>query len=58
MNAEAFLKKLVTEVEPNATVVGVGQRVGAYHASVVGTTRRRRDVRARWRRRHGGGARG
>jgi FAD synthase len=40
MNAEAFLKKLVTEVEPNATVVGVEQRVGAYHASVVGTTRR------------------
>jgi hypothetical protein len=38
MNAEAFLKKLVTEVEPNATVVGVEQRVGAYHASVVGTT--------------------
>jgi hypothetical protein len=38
MNAEAFLKKLVTEVEPNATVVGVEQRAGAYHASVVGTT--------------------
>jgi hypothetical protein len=38
MNAEAFLKKLVTEVEPNATVVGVEQRAGAYHVSVAGTT--------------------
>ena len=38
MNAEAFLTKLVTEIEPNATVVGVEQRTGGYHVSVAGTT--------------------
>ena len=38
MDAESFLKNLVTEIEPNATVVGVEQREGAYHVSVAGTT--------------------
>ena len=38
MNAEAFLKNLVTKIEPNATVVGVEQRAGAYHVYVAGTT--------------------
>jgi len=38
MDAESFLKNLVTEIEPNATVIGVEQREGAYHVSVAGTT--------------------
>ena len=36
--AKEALKNLVTEIEPNATVVGVEQREGAYHVSVAGTT--------------------
>ena len=38
MNADTFLRNLVTEIEPNATVVGIEQRAGAYHVSVAGTT--------------------
>jgi hypothetical protein len=38
MDAEAFLKNLVTEIEPNATVVGIEQRERTYHVSVTGTT--------------------
>jgi hypothetical protein len=38
MNADTFLRSLVTEIEPNATVVGIEQREGAYHVSVAGTT--------------------
>jgi hypothetical protein len=38
MNADTFLRNLVTEIEPNATVVGIEQREGAYHVSVAGTT--------------------
>ena len=38
MNADTFLRDLVTEVEPNATVVGIEEREGAYHVRVAGTT--------------------
>lgn len=38
MNADTFLRNLVTEIEPNATVVGIEEREGAYHVSVAGTT--------------------
>ena len=38
MNAETFIKNLVTDVEPNATVVGIEEREGVYHVSVAGTT--------------------
>ena len=38
MNADLFLRNLVTEIEPNATVVGIEEREGAYHVSVAGTT--------------------
>jgi hypothetical protein len=38
MNSETFLENLVTQVEPNATVVGIEQREGVYHVSVAGTT--------------------
>jgi len=38
MNADTFLRSLVREIEPNATVVGIEQREGAYHVSVAGTT--------------------
>jgi hypothetical protein len=38
MNADTFLRNLVTEIDPNATVVGIEQRDGAYHVSVAGTT--------------------
>ena len=38
MNADTFLRNLVTEIEPNATVVGIEQRGDAYHVSVAGTT--------------------
>ena len=38
MNADTFLRDLVTEIEPNATVVGIEERDGAYHVSVAGTT--------------------
>jgi hypothetical protein len=38
MNADTFLKNLVTEIEPNATVVSIEEREGAYHVSVAGTT--------------------
>jgi hypothetical protein len=38
MNAETFLRDLVTQIEPNATVVGIEERQGAYHVSVAGTT--------------------
>jgi len=35
MNAETFIKNLVTEIEPNATVVGIEESQGAYHVSVI-----------------------
>jgi len=38
MSAETFIKNLVTEIEPNATVVGIEESQGAYHVSVAGTT--------------------
>ena len=38
MNAETILRDLVTRLEPNATVVGIEERQGAYHVSVAGTT--------------------
>ena len=38
MNSETFLKNLVTQIEPNATVVSVEQREEVYHVSVAGTT--------------------
>ena len=38
MNTDMFLRNLVTEIEPNATVVGIEEREGAYHVSVAGTT--------------------
>ena len=38
MNADTFLKSLLTEVEPNATVVGIEETESAYHVSVAGTT--------------------
>ena len=38
MNADTFLRDLVTEIEPNATVVGIEQRADTYHVSVAGTT--------------------
>jgi hypothetical protein len=38
MNADTFLKGLVTEIAPNATVVDIEQRGDAYHVSVAGTT--------------------
>jgi hypothetical protein len=38
MNAETFLRDLVTQIEPNATIVGIEERQGAYHVSVAGTT--------------------
>jgi hypothetical protein len=38
MNADTFLRNLVTEIEPNATVVVIEEREGAYHVSVAGTT--------------------
>ena len=38
MNADTFLRDLVTQLEPNATVVGIEERDGAYHVRVAGTT--------------------
>ena len=38
MNADTFLRDLVTAIEPNATVVGIEERENAYHVSVAGTT--------------------
>jgi hypothetical protein len=38
MNAETFIKNLVTEIEPNATVVGIEESQDGYHVSVAGTT--------------------
>jgi hypothetical protein len=38
MNADAFLRGLVTEVEPNATVVAIEEGPRTYHVSVAGTT--------------------
>lgn len=38
MSADTFLRNLVTEVEPNATVVGIEEAPGTYHVSITGTT--------------------
>ena len=38
MNHDTFLRDLVTSLEPNATVVAIEERDGAYHVSVAGTT--------------------
>ncbi|HEV8585669.1 MAG TPA: hypothetical protein VGT02_11930 [Methylomirabilota bacterium] len=38
MNADIFLRDLVTRVEPNATVVAIEERDGEYHVSLAGTT--------------------
>jgi hypothetical protein len=38
MNADAFLRELVTRLEPNATVIAVEERDGEYHVSLAGTT--------------------
>jgi len=38
MNADTFLKNLLTELEPNATVVGIEECESGYHVSVAGTT--------------------
>jgi len=38
MNADTFLRTLVTEIEPNASVVGIEERGDSYHVSVAGTT--------------------
>jgi len=38
MDPETFLKNLVTQIEPSATVVGIEQRQGIDHVSVAGTT--------------------
>jgi hypothetical protein len=38
MNAEKFLRDLLTEIEPNATVVGIEERENAYHVRVACTT--------------------
>jgi len=37
MNADTFLRDLVTQLEPNAPVVGIEGRAGAYRVSVTGT---------------------
>src|SRR5467141_2556345 len=37
MSADTFLRDLVTQLEPNATVVGIEERDGAYRVSVTGT---------------------
>src|SRR6266404_541321 len=37
MTADTFLRDLVTQLEPNATVVGIEEREGAYRVSVTGT---------------------
>ena len=37
MNADTFLRDLVTQLEPNATVVGIEEREGAYRVRVTGT---------------------
>jgi len=38
MNADRFLRDLLTEIEPNATAVSIEERQNAYHVSVAGTT--------------------
>ena len=38
MSVDTFLRSLVTEVEPNATVVAIEEGQGTYHVSVAGTT--------------------
>ena len=37
MNADTFLRNLVTQLEPNATVMGIEEREGAYRVTVTGT---------------------
>ena len=37
MSADTFLRDLVTQLEPNAPVVGIEGRAGAYRVSVTGT---------------------
>ena len=38
MTTDRFFKDLVTEVEPNATLVGIEEGPHTYHVSVAGTT--------------------
>jgi hypothetical protein len=38
MSVDTFLRTLVTEVEPNATVVAIEEGPSTYHVSVAGTT--------------------
>jgi hypothetical protein len=38
MNPDRFFRDLVTEVEPNATLVGIEEGPTTYHVSVAGTT--------------------
>jgi hypothetical protein len=38
MNADTFLRELVTRVEPNASIVGIEESEGAYRVRVAGTT--------------------
>ena len=35
MNADTFLRNLVTQLEPNATVMGIEEREGAYRVTVT-----------------------
>jgi hypothetical protein len=38
MSVDTFLRNLVTEVEPNATVVAIEEGSSTYHVRVAGTT--------------------
>jgi hypothetical protein len=38
MSTDTFLRSLVTEVDPNATVIAIEEGPSTYHVSVAGTT--------------------